>query len=77
MSRRFNPVTTGVAAATASLILALAGCAMGTRTASTDETDTAGLSRESNANSQAPVAQGDSSTMPAATRADTTTPTAQ
>ncbi|WP_457424060.1 hypothetical protein [Roseateles sp. P5_E7] len=58
MSKRFNPLSTGVAIATAGLILGIAGCA-GTRT------DTAGLSRESTDNSQAVVAQADTPVMPA------------
>lgn len=63
MSNRFNPMSTGVAVATATVILGIAGCAMGTQTASTDQTDAAGLSRESTQNSQS-VAQADTSTMP-------------
>jgi len=65
MSKRFSPLSTGVAIATASLILGIAGCA-GTQTTSTvDQTDTAGLSREATDNSQAVVAQADAPVMPA------------
>jgi hypothetical protein len=74
MSRKFTPLSTGVAAATATLILGIAGCAMNSQPASTtDQTDTAGLSRESTDNSQAPVvAQADTSAMPAATASPAT-----
>lgn len=70
MSRKFNPVSAGVAAVTATLILGVAGCAMGTRTETTDQTDSAGLSRDDVDNSQAPnqVAQAD---MPSTTAMDT------
>lgn len=71
MSRRFNRVSAGVAAVTATLILGVAGCAMGTRTETTDQTDSAGLSREANMNSQAPVQDDTSSTMPSTTAMDT------
>jgi hypothetical protein len=71
MSRRFNPVSAGVAAVTATVILGVAGCAMGTRTETTDQTDSAGLSREANMNSQAPVPDDTSSTMPSTTAMDT------
>ena len=71
MSRRFNPVSAGVAAVTATVILGIAGCAMGTRTETTDQTDSAGLSREANMNSQAPVQGDTSSTMPSTTAMDT------
>ncbi|MEO6277269.1 MAG: hypothetical protein ABIP59_05565, partial [Roseateles sp.] len=60
------------AVATASLILGIAGCAMSTQPASTDQTDTAGLSREATDNSQASMAQADTSTastMPSTTAA--------
>lgn len=52
MSRKFSPLSTAVALATAGMIVTVAGCAMGTR--SNDSTDTAGLSRESIQNSQLP-----------------------
>lgn len=71
MSRRFNPVSAGVAAVTATVILGIAGCAMGTRTDTADQTDSAGLSREANASSQAPVQGDTSSTMPGTTAMDT------
>lgn len=74
MSRRFNPVSAGVAAVTATVILGIAGCAMGTRTETTDQTDSAGLSREANMNSQAPVQGDTSSTMPSTTAMDTPAP---
>lgn len=69
MSKRFNPLTAGVAAVTATVILGIGGCAMGTRTASTDQTDSAGLSRGANDNSQAAnqVAQVDMSATPSTT----------
>jgi hypothetical protein len=51
MSRKFSPLSAAVAVATASVIVTVAGCAMGTR--SNESTNTAGLSRESTQNSQA------------------------
>ena len=72
---RFTPLSTGVAVATATLILGAAGCAMNSQsTATTDETDSAALTTASADNPQT-VAQADTS-MPASPATDVTIPAA-